>query len=96
MRGLPVTAAPVLESGILKIPNVFAGNYLDRVAHLRKDAAFLAAALRDPAAAIVPVWQSRSLVRRTDSGTSAVLLESTHAIRSALDDAELILLGHDE
>jgi NAD+ diphosphatase len=77
----------------LRVPNVFAGNYLDRVAHLRKDAAFLSSALRDPAAAIVPVWQSRSLVRRTESGSGAVLLESMHAIRGALDDAELILLG---
>jgi len=77
-------------------PNAFAGPYLERAAHLRKDAAFFARALRDPAAVIVPVWRSRNLVCRGPDGSSAAYLESTHGIRDAVPDAELILLGQFE
>ena len=52
----------------MRPPNVFAGPYLDRAAHVRKDAAALAAALADPASLLLPVWDSRNLVRRTSGG----------------------------
>jgi NAD+ diphosphatase len=55
-------------------PNVFSGPYLDRVAHLRKDEAWLAAALATDEAVIVPVWQSRSLVEVRPTGVAAALL----------------------
>jgi NAD+ diphosphatase len=42
--------------------NVFAGPYLDRVAHLRHDPQWLATALADPRSRAVPVWNSRSLI----------------------------------
>ncbi|MFO1466530.1 MAG: NAD(+) diphosphatase [Steroidobacteraceae bacterium] len=42
--------------------NVFAGPYLDRVAHLRHDARWLAQALTDARSVAIPVWNSRSLV----------------------------------
>ena len=42
--------------------NVFAGPYLDRVAHLRHDADWLSAALADERSRAIPVWNSRSLV----------------------------------
>jgi NAD+ diphosphatase len=75
-------------------PNVFAGPYLERVAHLRKDAEFLGRALEDPAALLVPVWRSRSLVRqRADGSWSAAYLEVRHAARAAVPDTELVLLG---
>ena len=59
----------------MPVPNVFAGPYLDRAAHLRKDAAFVAAAARDPRSLLVPVWRSRNLVRREADGWSAAFVE---------------------
>jgi NAD+ diphosphatase len=77
----------------LREPNVFAGPYLDRAAHLRKDAEFLASALRDPEGLLVPVWQSRSLLRRDGGGWSAGFVSITHELRFSMPDAELVLLG---
>ena len=77
----------------MRTPNVFAGPYLDRAAHLRKDLAYVAAALADPGTAIVPLWQARNLVRRVDRTSSAVLIDVTHDIRGTLPDGELVLLG---
>jgi NAD+ diphosphatase len=78
---------------LVRTPNVFAGPYLDRAAHLRKDAAYVAAALADPDSLIVPLWQARNLVRRGDRSSTAAFIDLTHAIRRALPDGELVLLG---
>lgn len=81
----------------MRRPNVFAGPYLERVAHLRKDAGFLARALDDPAALLVPVWRSRSLVRQgADGSWSAAYLEIRHDARATVPDSELVLLGQFE
>jgi len=77
----------------LHVPNVFSGPYLERAAHLRKDAAFLAAALQDPDTLIVPLWQARSLVRRAEHGCTAAFVAATHELRRAVPDGELVLLG---
>jgi NAD+ diphosphatase len=77
----------------LRIPNVFSGPYLDRAAHLRKDEAFIAAALRDSAALIVPVWKSRSLVRRDAEACCAEFVAVTHELRRTLPDSDLVMLG---
>jgi len=74
-------------------PNAFSGPYLERVSHLRKDEAFLAQALRDPTTLLVPVWRSRSLIRRGPAGWSAGVLEASHDLRASLPDRELVLLG---
>ena len=89
----------MLESGrttgsLVRRPNVFAGPYLDRAAHLRKDPGFLDAALIDPTTLLVPVWQSRSLVRRIPAGFGAALLEFDDALRSTVPSTEYVLLGH--
>ena len=89
----------MLESGVqtgptVRRPNVFSGPYLDRAAHLRKDSAFLDAALRDPTTLLVPVWQSRSLVRRVPAGFGAALLEFGDALGGMVQPAEYVLLGH--
>jgi NAD+ diphosphatase len=42
--------------------NVFAGPYLERVAHLRSDPAWFESALADEHSRVVPVWNSRSLI----------------------------------
>jgi NAD+ diphosphatase len=77
----------------LPVPNVFAGPYLDRAAHLRKDVAFVAAAARNPQTLLVPVWRSRSLVRREAGGWSAGLVEVRHELRLTIDDDDLVMLG---
>jgi NAD+ diphosphatase len=77
----------------VRTPNVFAGPYLDRAAHLRKDANFVAAALADPGTLIAPLWQARNLLLRGDRGSSAAFIAVTHEIRRTLPDGELVLLG---
>ncbi len=77
----------------MRTPNVFSGPYVDRAAHLRKDPAAIAAALADPEALIVPLWQSRSLVRPCGPDCTAAFVEATHEIRRSLPDGELVLLG---
>jgi len=78
----------------VRTPNVFAGPYLDRAAHLRKDAAFVATALADPRTLVLPLWQARNLVRRGEHSCAAAFLDVTHAVRAGLPDDELVLLGH--
>ena len=70
--------------------HVYAGPYVDRASGLRKDAAWLDAALADPATRYVPVWQSRSLVRQEPS-PAAVLLGRDQL--GPLAAADAILLG---
>ena len=78
----------------MRAPNVFAGPYLDRAAHLRKDAAFVDKALRDPLSLLVPVWESRSLLLRVEQGWSAGLVEAHGELRTSIRDEDLVLLGH--
>jgi NAD+ diphosphatase len=77
----------------VRTPNVFSGPYVDRAAHLRKDRSAIAAAIAEPGALIVPMWQSRSLVRPCGPGCTAVFVEATHEIRRSLPEGELVLLG---
>jgi len=46
----------------MKRPNTYASGGIDRAAHLRSDAGWIAGRLADPATRIVPVWRSRNLV----------------------------------
>ena len=77
----------------MRTPNVFAGSYLDRAAHLRKDTAYVAAALTDPATLIAPLWRARNLVHPLEQGCCAAFVSVTHEIRTALPDGEFVLLG---
>lgn len=60
---------------------------------MRKDPAAIAAALADPGSLIVPLWQSRSLVRPCGPGCTAAFVEATHEFRHSVPDGELVLLG---
>ena len=73
-----------------RVRNVFAGPYVDRASGLRKDAAWLDAALADPATRFVPVWRSHSLLRR-EPAPAAVLVG--RAALGGLAAGEAILLG---
>lgn len=77
----------------MRRPNAFAGPYIDRAAHLRKDEAFVAQALAAASTVVVPVWRSRNLVRRGPDGWSAAYVEVSHARVAALPATELVLLG---
>lgn len=77
----------------MRTPNVFSGPYLDRAAHLRKDAASVARALADPDSRIVPVWRSRNLLQRSGEAWTAGLVDPGHALRHGAAEAELVLLG---
>lgn len=72
--------------------NVFAGPYVDRLTPSRRDARAVADALAGPSARIVPVWRSRSLLRRSPK-PAACLLEFDARLRARLEPGELILLG---
>jgi NAD+ diphosphatase len=70
--------------------HVYAGPYVDRASGLRKDAAWLEAALADPATRFVPVWRSRSLVRHAPV-SEAVLVG--HDVLAPVTAEDVILLG---
>jgi NAD+ diphosphatase len=72
--------------------NVFAGPYLDRVAHLRQDPSWFANALIATDSRVIPVWNSRSLIADGAHPRAAFLrLADIAHERRGLDD--LILLG---
>jgi NAD+ diphosphatase len=73
--------------------NVFAGPYLDRIAHLRKDAAYVEATLGSASARIVAVHDARILIRRDAEGWSPAYLGGTEARRLALHASDLVMLG---
>ena len=72
--------------------NIFAGPYLDRAAHLRRDPAWFAAALADERSRAIPVWNSRSLIAEGDA-PHAAYLELGNVPPERRNDADLILLG---
>src|ERR1700678_1651064 len=72
--------------------NIFAGQYLDRAAHLRQDPAWYATALADERSRAVPVWNSRSLIAEGDA-PHAIYLEMRAVPPEQRNGADLILLG---
>lgn len=73
--------------------NVFAGPYLDRIAHLRKDAAFVEATLGSSSVRIVAVHDARILIQRSAGGWSPAYLGGTEAERLELRSTDLVMLG---
>ena len=72
--------------------NVFSGVPLDRVDHLRTDAAWIEAKLQDPASRFVPVWNQQSIV--FDGAEPRAALNDRQSIDELLDaNAPLALLG---
>jgi NAD+ diphosphatase len=53
--------------------NILAGPYLDRAAHLRKDAQWFANALADKRSRALPVWNSRNLIVAGEAPRAALL-----------------------
>jgi NAD+ diphosphatase len=75
------------------IINFYAGEYVDRLAHLRADAEWLQSALLDANTVFLPLWQARSLVAREADVARIAFLESSGEFINSIDPANLILLG---
>ncbi|MBS0613786.1 MAG: NAD(+) diphosphatase [Proteobacteria bacterium] len=74
--------------------NVFSGPYLERVAHLRQDTQWLAAALADVHSRAIPVWNQRSLVAEPEAGTAHAAFIEISNLREHISRIEdLIFLG---
>ncbi len=74
--------------------NVYAGGALDRVAHLRGDAAWLAARRDDPRSRYVALWHGHCMVHGDDPPRAALL--APQALGDVVDGAPLVaLLGVD-
>ncbi len=62
-------------------PNPYTGSPLNRAAERRNDSEWVSAKLADPESLFVPVWRTRSLLRRDASGDPAgLLLPATEAV----------------
>ena len=74
----------------------FGGGGLDRAAHIRGDAAALAAAWDDPAAGVLLFWRGKPLVRRGAEGAplGLALLAAGHPLVAGLS-REAVFLGKD-
>ncbi len=63
-------------------PNAYTGSPLDRAAHHRDDADWIAARLEDPTSLFVPVWRAKSLITGEDEPQALFLTgEAAAAIR---------------
>jgi len=76
-----------------RVLNLYAGDYLDRLAHLRGDDEWLQAALQDSTTAFVPLWEARNLITREPEAARAAFLDSNAELARGIDAGELILLG---
>ena len=70
--------------------NIFAGAYVDRSGHLRKDPEWLAEAVRSSESLFAPVWKDKCLAK--GEPFRAVLLKR-NIVEDYLDEQEIIFLG---
>ena len=88
-------------------PNIFAGARFDRAALLRRDAAWIADRMADPASRFAPVWQLKNLfvldgeprVRWLSPVEAAPLLGASTAVFLGMDDGAAhfaIEVGHED
>jgi NAD+ diphosphatase len=74
--------------------NFYSGMRLDRADHLRRDGAWLAARLADPASRFVPVWRARNLIR-SERDPRAVWLDGAAGGALQARASETVFLGLD-
>lgn len=70
--------------------NIFAGAYVDRSGHLRKNSQWLADAIQDPESTFVPIWRDRCLAK---GEAFHVVLLQRDVVKDYLDEKEIIFLG---
>ncbi len=73
--------------------NFYAFAEIDRAGHRRRDEAWLAARIADPASRFLPVWRNQNLVHVAADPPRAALLLAHEIAREA---GELVLLGIDD
>jgi NAD+ diphosphatase len=71
-------------------PNFYAAAGLDRAGYRRKDAAWIAARIADPATRFVPIWRSQNLVMGGEGATPQAAFLARHEI---VAEGEPVLLG---
>jgi NAD+ diphosphatase len=76
-----------------RVINLYAGEYLDRLAHLREDIEWLQSALEDTTTMFLPLWQAQSLISVESGATRAAFLTGQHELAQRVDPADLIFLG---
>jgi len=76
-------------------PNAFARSPLDRAAHHRRDAAWLAEALKAEATRVMPFFERRPFVTEEGGQVSAGWLGAHALARIAARDAPCLFLGND-
>jgi NAD+ diphosphatase len=76
-------------------PNAFTRSPLDRAAHRRRDAAWIAAALETEEARLIPLWQHRPFVTEADGEVALGWLGAHARARIAPQDAPTLFLGVD-
>ena len=74
-------------------PHIFAGNPLNRAAHLRKDPDALNALMAKPESRILPVWQLKTLVTATPAPSLA--WKAIDGLADGAASGEVIFLGLD-
>jgi NAD+ diphosphatase len=74
----------------MKEPNFYADAMIDRAGHRRKEPAWLAERLADPASRFVPVWRSQNLVHVGDGAAPRAALLARQEIAA---EGETVLLG---
>ncbi len=88
----PAPMAMTAEPGQLR-PNFYASGGLDRLAHHRRDAAWLAARLADPATRILPVWRAQNLIV-AGAAPAAAWLPAIRAAALLREARDIAFLGY--
>lgn len=70
--------------------NIFAGAYVDRSGHLRKDSQWLADAIKNPESLFVPIWRDKCLAKGEPFRTVMLQLDD---VKDYLDALDIIFLG---
>lgn len=74
----------------MKGANVFAGAYVDRSGHLRRDPAWLAEAVHSPESRFAPVWRDKCLA---DGEPFRAVLLGPEIVGDYIDDESIVFLG---
>jgi NAD+ diphosphatase len=74
-------------------PNFYAGAALERLAFYRRDAAWIAARLQEPATRLVPVWRAQNLVAATGTAPSAAWVTIERGRHLLVEVREVAFLG---
>jgi len=87
---------PLCQSRPMRPPNYYAAPGFERAGLRRRDAAWIIARVTDPAAVIIPVWRSQSLVVEVDGGeprAALLAMDGIAALLGEFGEVEALLAG---